>query len=96
VVSNDYSYFFLLQSQEYKPQLGAGVSRLLILATWEAEGRRIMVQGQPRQKIQEAPFSKVTGAKWTESVAEVVEHLSCKQEALSSKPSLKKKKNTGL
>jgi hypothetical protein len=30
----------------------------VILATWEAEIRRIMVPGQPRQIVHETPISK--------------------------------------
>jgi hypothetical protein len=37
----------------------------LILATWEAEIGRIVVQGQPRQIAGETPISKITRAKWT-------------------------------
>jgi hypothetical protein len=35
----------------------------VILATWEAELRRIKVQGQSRQIIQETPLSKKSRAK---------------------------------
>jgi hypothetical protein len=44
-------------------------------------------QGQPEQIVCETPISKVTRAKWTGGVVQVVEHLLCKCEALSSKPS---------
>jgi hypothetical protein len=47
----------------------------VILATWEAEIRRITVQGQPRQIAGETPISKITRAKWTGGVAQAVEHL---------------------
>jgi hypothetical protein len=47
----------------------------VILATWEAEIRRITVQGQPRQVVHKAPFSKITTAKWTGGVAQEVERL---------------------
>jgi hypothetical protein len=59
------------------------------LATWEAEIRRITVQGQSRQIVQETPISKTTRAKWTGGMAQAVEHLLCKHEALRRK---KKKK----
>jgi hypothetical protein len=36
---------------------------LIILATWEAEIRRIKVQGQPGQIVQEIHISKITGEK---------------------------------
>jgi hypothetical protein len=41
----------------------------VILATWEAEMRRIMVQGQPKLVL-ETPISKITRAKWTEGVVQ--------------------------
>jgi hypothetical protein len=63
----------------------------IILATWEAEVRRIKVQGQSRQMIHETcplpPISKITRAKWTGGVAQVVEHLLCTREDLNSKNS---------
>jgi hypothetical protein len=58
----------------------------IILATWEVEIRKIMVQGQPGQILQETPISKITRAKWTGGVAQVVECLLCKHEALRSTP----------
>jgi hypothetical protein len=53
---------------------------LTILATWEAKIKRILIQGQARQIGQET--------KWTGGVAQVVEYLLCKCEALSSNSSL--------
>jgi hypothetical protein len=50
-------------------------------ATWEAEIGRIMAQGA---NSSQDPISKILRTKWTES--EVVEHLLCKHEALSSNP----------
>jgi hypothetical protein len=50
----------------------------LILATWEAEIRRIMVGGQS--------LAKVTRAKGTGCVTQVIDHLPSNQEALSSNP----------
>jgi hypothetical protein len=35
----------------------------VILATWESEIRRIMVQGQPWEIVLETPISKITRAK---------------------------------
>jgi hypothetical protein len=58
----------------------------VILATRETEMGRIVVQGQPRALI-----SKITTANWTGGVVQVVEHLLCKREALSSSPSPTKK-----
>jgi hypothetical protein len=50
-------------------------------ATWEAEIRRMVVQG-----------TKITRAKWTGGVGQGTERLLCKCEALSSKPSPTKEK----
>jgi hypothetical protein len=45
-----------------------------ILATWETELRRIVVQGHHRQIICETlPISKITREKWTGRVVEVVD-----------------------
>jgi hypothetical protein len=43
-----------------------------------------LVQGQTRQTVCENPISKRARAKWTRGVAQVVELLLCKFEALSS------------
>jgi hypothetical protein len=56
----------------------------VILAIWEAEIRRITIEGQTKQIAHENHISKITKAKWTGSVAQVVEHLLCKCEALNS------------
>jgi hypothetical protein len=40
----------------------------VIQETWEADIERIVVQGQPRQVVQEIPFPKITRAKWTKDV----------------------------
>jgi hypothetical protein len=40
-----------------------------------------MAQRQPRQIVYETPISKITRARWTRAVAQVVEHLLCKHEA---------------
>jgi hypothetical protein len=45
----------------------------VILATWEAEIRKIEVGGHDGVTI-----SKITKAKWTGGVAQVIEHLLCK------------------
>jgi hypothetical protein len=37
----------------------------VILATWEAEFRRIKGQDQPEQRVVETLISKITRAKWT-------------------------------
>jgi hypothetical protein len=57
------------------------------LATWEAEIRRIGVRGQPGQ----IP-SPNQSEKWTGGVAQTIECLLCKYEALNSNPSPTKKK----
>jgi hypothetical protein len=51
--------------------------------------------GQSRQIVCEtlSPISKITRATWTGGVAQAIEHLLCKCEALNSNPNLKKKKN---
>jgi hypothetical protein len=61
----------------------------VILAILEAEIRRMLVWGQPRQIVQETPISKITRAKWTGGVAQAIELLLCKYEVLSSNPSPK-------
>jgi hypothetical protein len=55
----------------------------VILATWETEIQRMAVQGQPAQIVHET-ISKITRARWTRGMAQVVEYLKCK--ALSSNP----------
>jgi hypothetical protein len=66
----------------------------VILATQEAEVRRIRVQGQLCKKGD--PISKIsnTHKKRTDRVVQVVEHLSSKCEALSSNPSTAQKTKT--
>jgi hypothetical protein len=65
----------------------------IILATWEAEIRRITVQGQPGQIIQETLSWKYPAWKRAGEVTQVIEHLPSKHQALSSNPSptIKKK-----
>jgi hypothetical protein len=46
----------------------------VILATWEAEIGRIKIWGQPRQIVHETPSPKITRAKWTGGISQVVEH----------------------
>jgi hypothetical protein len=65
-----------------------------ILATLEAEIRRISVQGQLRQIVCETLSHKITSVKWTGGMTQAVEHLLCKCEALSSNPSPTKNKQT--
>jgi hypothetical protein len=58
----------------------------VILAIWEAESWWIMVQGQTRQIVYETLISKITRAKLAGGMAQVVGHLLCNHEALSSNP----------
>jgi hypothetical protein len=51
--------------------------RPVILATSEAEIRKIAVQRQPRQD----PTSKITRVKWAGGMAQVVKQLLCKCKA---------------
>jgi hypothetical protein len=46
-----------------------------------------VVRGQPGQIVHKIPSPKITGAKWTGGVAQVVESLLSKCKALSSNPS---------
>jgi hypothetical protein len=55
----------------------------VILATWEAEIRRIAVQSQPGQIVHKTSISRT---KLTGGVVQVVEHLLCKCEALPVPP----------
>jgi hypothetical protein len=56
----------------------------VILATQEAEIRRIADQSQPRQIIHETLSYECPTQKWLAGVAQVVEHLPSKHEALST------------
>jgi hypothetical protein len=47
----------------------------VILATWGADLGRNVTHGQPGQIVHETPISKITRAKWTGGVAQVVECL---------------------
>jgi hypothetical protein len=68
----------------------------VILATWEVVIQRITVLGQPREILHQTPISKISRAKWAGGVAQVVECLLCKCQALISNFSpKKKKKNAG-
>jgi hypothetical protein len=51
-----------------------------------------MVQDQPRQIVHEIPISKITRAKWTVGMVQVVEHLLCDCKALNSNPIITIKK----
>jgi hypothetical protein len=75
----------------FKVDLLAGGSHL-------REIGRITIQAQPGQNVQEIPSPKITRAKWSGDVAQAIEHLLCKCEALSSNhsPTKKKKKKKRL
>jgi hypothetical protein len=62
----------------------------IILATWKAEIGRIMVRGQ-LGKTAGRPHLQNNQTKWTGAVAESIECLCCKCEALSSNTSPNKK-----
>jgi hypothetical protein len=64
----------------------------VILAAQEAEIRRTTVQNQPRQIVWE-PYLENTQHR-TGGVAQVVEYLPCKCQALRKNPIQKKKKKT--
>jgi hypothetical protein len=65
----------------------------VILITWEVKNGRITVQGQLRQIVYETPISKIAREKCTGGLVQVVEHLLCQCDALSSNPNPTKKKN---
>jgi hypothetical protein len=58
-----------------------------ILATWEAEIRKIMFQSQTRKIVCEISIFKITRAKCTRGVTQAMEQLLYKHNALSSNPS---------
>jgi hypothetical protein len=65
----------------------------VILATQEAEIRRIMVQSQPGQIVHETPSRKKPSQKRAGGVAQVVEsHLPSMHEAFSSNSSIAKRR----
>jgi hypothetical protein len=74
----------------YKPGTVTHTCKSRYLRGWDQEDRssRLAQANSLWDSI-----SKITRAKWTDCVAQTVEHLFCKYEALSSKPSpIKKKK----
>jgi hypothetical protein len=71
------------------PQLEVGGSTPVILATQEVEIRRIAVQGQPGQIVQETHLQN--NQRKARDVAQVVQCLPSKLEALSSMTSTIKK-----
>jgi hypothetical protein len=71
------------------------VTHVCNLSYLGSEIGRIVVQAQCAQIVCEIPISKITRAKWAGGVAQVVEHLLCKDKALSSNPIPTKKKSGG-
>jgi hypothetical protein len=65
----------------------------VILAVQETEIRRIAIQSQPGVIVRETLTRKYTTQKRTGRVAQVIQCLSSKPEALSSKPQYHQKKN---
>jgi hypothetical protein len=57
----------------------------VILATWEAEIRRVTVQDQPGVNILRDSISKITRAKWTGYTVQEIEYLLYKCKPLNSK-----------
>jgi hypothetical protein len=68
----------------------------VILVTWEPEIRGIKVQGQPGQIVDKTPISKITKAKWTGGVAQAVDCLLCKHEAVFKFQSHTQKKECSI
>jgi hypothetical protein len=77
----------------YKPGTVTHTCKPRYLRGWDQEDRssRLAQANSLWDSI-----SKITRAKWTDCVAQTVEHLFCKYEALSSKPSPIKKKKKRL
>jgi hypothetical protein len=67
------------------------VATPVILATWEAEIRNIMVHSQPRQIVCEILSQKYPTQNRAGGVAQAVLCLPSKNEALSSNPSTARK-----
>jgi hypothetical protein len=65
----------------------------VVLAAWEAEMGKIEVQSQARQIVcKTLSISKITRAKWTGGVTQVIECLFYRHEALSHQKKQKQKK----
>jgi hypothetical protein len=84
-------------SREKRDQGQTLVAHALILATQEAEIRRISVQSQPGEILLETLSQKYPTQKRGSGVIQVVEHLPSKHEPLSSnsRTAKKKKKKKG-
>jgi 23S rRNA maturation mini-RNase III len=68
------------------------VAHAIILAIWEAEIRRILVLEPAWKIVHETLYQKIPNQKRACGVAQLVEHLSSKREALITTPSIAKKK----
>jgi hypothetical protein len=55
-----------LRQEEFEARAECQWLTAIILATWEAEIKRITVGGQTQQKVHETLISKITRAKWAE------------------------------
>jgi hypothetical protein len=90
----EYNFLTILRLNEAECQWPTPI----ILATWEAEIGRIQgLNSRPAQaNSSRDPISKITRAKWTAGVAQMVEHLLWNCEALSSNigPTKKQTKKT--
>jgi hypothetical protein len=65
----------------------------VVLATWGLRSRELQCfGGQPGQIVWETPISKITRTKWNGDMFQAIEHLLCKQKALSSNSSSTYKK----
>jgi hypothetical protein len=69
-----------------KPYVQGPIPPKKSLARHQAEIRRIIVRGQPREIVCENPISKITRAKSARDVAPAVEYLLCNTKPLLQTP----------
>jgi hypothetical protein len=62
----------MIDLKKIKQKNRAPVVRHIILDTWEAEIRRIVVSGQARQKVHETPISTNSWEQWCAPVMPVI------------------------